>query len=128
MQKLKSSFIYIAFLLAGIGLGFVAMKAPAYFKKTSTEGNFEAYYAGAPTKVVMYGTQSCPYCAKTREYFKENKVQFVERDIQHDAAAARQFQELGGSAVPRVLIGDRSIRGYSRSGFDDALARLAKAK
>lgn len=128
MQKLKSISVYIAFLLAGIGLGFVAMKAPAFFKKTSIEGNYEAYYAGAPTKVVMYGTQSCPYCAKTREYFNERKVAFVERDIEHDPAAARQFKDLGGSAVPRVLIGNRMIAGYIPSGFDDALARLVRVK
>lgn len=106
----------------------MAMKVPAFFKKTSIEGNYEAYYAGAPTRVVMYGTQSCPYCAKTREYFHEKKVVFVERDIQQDPAAARQFKELGGNAVPRVLIGDRLISGYNPSVFDDALERLAKVK
>lgn len=128
MQKLKSISVYIAFLLAGIGLGYVVMKAPSFLKKTSIEGNYQAYYAGAPAKVVMYGTQSCPFCAKTREYFNERKVAFVERDIEHDATAARQFKELGGSAVPRVLIGNRLITGYIPSGFDDALAQLAKVQ
>lgn len=116
------------FLIAGVGLGFLVMKAPAFFKKTSIEGNYAAYYAGAPTKVVMYGTQSCPFCTKTREYFNERKIEFVERDIEHDPAAARQFKELGGNAVPRVLIGDRLISGYNPSAFDDALTRLAKVK
>lgn len=127
MQKLKSFSLYLVFLVAGIGLGSIALKAPAFFKKTTVVGNYEAYYAGAPGKVVMYGTQSCPYCAKTREYFKEHKIAFVDRDVQHDAAAALQFKQLGGESVPRVLIGDRLILGYVPSGFDDALARLAKA-
>ena len=72
----------------------------------------------------MYSTQSCPYCAKTRAYFAERKIAFVERDVQADPTALAQFKQLGGTGVPQVLIGDRRISGFAPKALDDALERL----
>lgn len=124
MQRLKSFFTYVAFLLVGVGLGYVLLQVPALFKSNSIQGDYSAYYTGAPGRVVLYSTRTCPYCAKARAYFAERKIAYVERDVQADPGAMAQFKQLGGTGVPQVLIGDRRIPGFVPKALDEALARL----
>jgi glutaredoxin len=71
----------------------------------------------------MFSTVWCPYCAKTRAYFAERKIAYVELDIEKSPAAAKQYAQLGAGGIPKVLIGDRMIGGFVPTAFDAALAR-----
>jgi len=42
--------------------------------------------------VVLYGTSWCGYCARTRDFLRKNKVEFVEKDIEKDDQAALEMQ------------------------------------
>lgn len=128
MKSLKTVLQYLCFLAAGLGLGYALTHVPALFKSNTIEGDYSAYYGDTPNRVVMYSTQSCPYCAKAREYFATRKVAYVERDIQADPQALAQFKQLGATGVPQVLIGERRISGFAPKAFDDALSRLQGTK
>ncbi len=125
-QKLKTFVSYLFILAAGLGAGYVLAHAPEWLKPNYTEGNYAAYYPNAKTKVVVYGTQSCSYCKKTREFLHAQNVTFLDLDVQHSDKARKDFEQLGGKGVPLVLIGDRQIRGFNQGALEDALKKITQ--
>lgn len=69
------------------------------------------------SKVVMYSTDWCGYCKKAREYFRSQKIAFVEYDIEKDPRAKREHDALGARGVPVILVGDKRMNGFSPGGF-----------
>jgi glutaredoxin/predicted RNA-binding Zn-ribbon protein involved in translation (DUF1610 family) len=72
-------------------------------------------------EVSLYATSWCPYCAKTREYFRMHGVRYTEYDIEHNAAAEKGYRRLHGNGVPVVVVGDQVIHGYDPGAMADAL-------
>lgn len=68
-----------------------------------------------PDSVVLYSTSWCGYCAKTRQFFERNNINYVEYDVEKSAAAKRQYDYLGGKGVPLVLVGQKLVQGYNPS-------------
>ena len=68
--------------------------------------------------VIMYGTSWCKYCAKARRYFESSNIPFTEYDIEKNAAAKLQYDELGAKGVPVILVGNKRMNGFSVSGFN----------
>jgi len=67
----------------------------------------------APGPVVMFATSWCPYCAKARQLFAQNKVRFTELDLEADGRA-KDFLEntMGMSGFPVIVIGNRVTAGF----------------
>ncbi|NTV38260.1 MAG: hypothetical protein HGA82_03660, partial [Anaerolineales bacterium] len=79
-----------------------------------------AVQAKRPVKarsVVMFSAEWCGYCRKARQYFQANRVAFRERDVDKDPAARREYERLGGSGLPLILVGDQRLSGFSEDGF-----------
>lgn len=66
----------------------------------------------ASGEVVLYATQWCGYCAKTRELFAEDGIAYREVNIETDAAGRAQYQALGGRGVPVIDLRGQVIHGY----------------
>jgi mycoredoxin len=64
-------------------------------------------------KVVLYATAWCGYCAKTRAFFKENNIDYIEYDIEKSTEGRAQYQSLNGRGVPLVIVKGKLIRGYN---------------
>jgi glutaredoxin len=71
--------------------------------------------------VVMYTTQSCPYCHRARAYFDRHAISYVERDIEASAQNHAEFQALSGVGVPLILVGDKRMQGFSARSFKQLL-------
>lgn len=69
-------------------------------------------------KVVMYSTQWCGYCKKARNYFRKNKIPFVEYDTEASEKGKRDYKALNGSGVPIIPVGKRRMNGFSEAGFE----------
>jgi len=67
-----------------------------------------------PGEVVLYATEWCGYCAKTRELLADMGVDYVEYDIEASDEGRRQFEALGGRGVPVLKVGDDVVYGYNR--------------
>jgi glutaredoxin len=67
--------------------------------------------------VIMYSTSWCKYCAKARRYFEASSIPFTEYDIEKDATAKQEYDELGAKGVPVILVGNKRMNGFSVSGF-----------
>lgn len=120
-KYLKSVAVYGLILAAGLAVGWGAPRIYDRLKPSYSKGDFSAYYAGTASKVVVYGTPTCPYCAKARAYLREQNIQFADLDVTTNEKAKRDFAKLGSRAVPVILVGDRRIDGFNSSAIGDAL-------
>lgn len=68
-------------------------------------------------QVVLYATEWCGYCKKAREYFRANRIDFIEYDIEKDAEALRRYRAFGGRAVPVIFVGGQRLDGFSAERF-----------
>ena len=69
-------------------------------------------------KVIIYTTNWCGYCKKAKKYFKEKGISYTEMDIERSKKAKIQFEKLGGKGVPVILVGNKSMSGFSEAGFE----------
>jgi glutaredoxin len=123
----KNIAIYGLILAGGLAAGHYVPQAARALMPKYSEGNFQAYYPDARTRVVVYGTETCPYCAKARAYLKERQVTFGDFDVAKSDKGKQDFAQLGGKAVPVILIGDRQLVGFDKDAIDAALAKLETA-
>lgn len=69
-------------------------------------------------EVIMYSTSWCGYCRKARKYFTANSIPFTEYDVEKNRRAKREYDALGASGYPLILIGDQRMQGFSVAGFN----------
>lgn len=69
-------------------------------------------------RVIMYATSWCGYCKKARAYFRNNRINFVEYDIENDRHAKRRYDRLGATGIPVILFGKNRMNGFSASRFE----------
>ncbi len=125
-QKVKTAISYIIILMAGLGAGYVLANIPQWLKPGYIEGNYSSYYPNEKVKVVLYGTESCPYCKETRKFLQAKNVEFLDLDVQQSEKARKDFEKLGGMGVPLVLVGDRQIRGFNQNALEKALKKITQ--
>lgn len=76
-------------------------------------------------EVVLYATDWCGYCRKTREFFAKNNIQYTEFDIEKSAEGKRQYDKVKKrDGVPVVVIKGYAIQGYSERQMRWALDAL----
>lgn len=124
--RMKSAASYILILIGGLAVGIGIAKLPKLLEKPYQQGNYAAYYPDARTRVVVYGTSTCPFCAQTRDYLNRQKIAYADFNVDQSPQASRQFAALHGSAVPVILIGDRLITGFKPQAIDAALKALGR--
>lgn len=69
------------------------------------------------SKVVMYSAPWCGYCKKAKRYFVENKIPFIEYDIENDSRAKQRHKKMGATGVPVILYKGKRMNGFSAAGF-----------
>ena len=74
--------------------------------------------------IIMFTTESCPYCKKAKTYLASKGVQWCERDIEWSEEDAQLFKQLGGKGTPLTIIGDVVIGGFVEARFKKALEKL----
>jgi len=73
-------------------------------------------------KIIIYGTDSCPWCHKTREFLKKHKVKFVDKNVGRDhKAAAEMIKRSGQMGVPVIDINGEIIIGYDEKRLKNIL-------
>ena len=127
LKATKNFIIYGLILAAGLAAGRYAPQLIRMVTPNYSEGDFSAYYPDAKTNVVVYGTETCPYCIKTRDYLKAHRIAFADIDVNKSEKGKRDFEKLGGKGVPLILIGNRQMNGFNQPAIEAALAKLPPA-
>lgn len=73
-------------------------------------------------KVIVYGTDSCPWCYKTKEFLKAYKVNFADKNVGTDRkAAAEMVKKSGHMGVPVIDVDGKIIIGFDEQRLKKAL-------
>lgn len=83
--------------------------------------------------VVIYTLSTCPHCMEAKEYLKNNKIPFINREVdtneEHMKALMDIFDSMGipeqKRGVPLFIIGDKiKIQGFSIEKVQNALKEV----
>ena len=73
-------------------------------------------------KVKIYTTITCPWCVKTKEFLKANKVKYHEVNVGMDEKSRNEmFEKSGQFGVPVTDVNGTIIVGYDREALKKAL-------
>ncbi len=73
-------------------------------------------------KVIVYGTPTCSWCDRVKDFLKEHKVNFAYKDVSKDRSAAEEMiEKTGQMGVPVIEIDGKTIVGFDRAAISDAL-------
>ena len=68
-------------------------------------------------KILIYSTQTCPYCVNAKQLLQREGISFEEINVE-DAEKRAYMEKLSGRrTVPQIFIGERHV-----GGFDDLKA------
>lgn len=125
LKKVKTLLSYFLVLSSGLVMGYAIINLPRWLESPYTTGDYKQYFPNKDTKVLVYGTQSCPFCIKTRNFLIAKKIQFADFDIEKLEKAKQDFQKLGGESVPLIIIGNRRIVGFDQTQIEAAIAAVS---
>ena len=74
--------------------------------------------------VTIYTTKTCPWCKKTKEFLKQNKIKYGEKDVSADQKSAQEMMKKSGQMGVPVL----DINGKIIIGFDPEAIKKAVGK
>jgi glutaredoxin len=78
-------------------------------------------------QVILYSTTWCGYCAKTREYFADNHIEYIDLDVELSERGRSDYQSLGGHGIPIVVINNEApIHGYNPKKISEALSSTVR--
>lgn len=80
-------------------------------------------------KVFMYTLSTCPWCRKTKQFFKEKNIPFdyIDYDLQGEEGQEKiikEMQRIGGTgafAFPFVIIDGKVVVGYNPEKYSELL-------
>ncbi|MGI6589715.1 MAG: glutaredoxin family protein [Candidatus Iainarchaeum sp.] len=72
--------------------------------------------------VIVYSTNTCPYCVMAKQWLKEKKVEFEEVNVGTDQERAREMiKKSGQMGVPVIDIKGDIIIGFDRPKMENSL-------
>lgn len=73
-------------------------------------------------KVIVYSTNTCPWCYKAKEFLKANKIKFEDKNVGDDEEAREEMIEKSGQmGVPVLDIDGKIIVGFDQEAIKKAL-------
>jgi glutaredoxin len=76
--------------------------------------------------VRMYTLSTCPWCKKTKEFFKDHNIPFeyIDYDLTDDETRAKILDEMrhhGANGFPYVKMGEYIVVGYKPKEYSDLM-------
>ncbi len=82
----------------------------------------------ADGKVILYRTAGCGYCKRAAAHMQQREIAFSERDIAANPSYRKEYDRLGGNGgVPLIVMGRKTMAGFSAEKFDTAYAEFQPA-
>lgn len=79
------------------------------------------------TPVIIYGNQTCAYCAAARMLFTRKGVRFEDIIVSRDATLFAEMEARSGHrSVPQIFVGDDHVGGFDELCLLDTSGELDK--
>ena len=77
--------------------------------------------------VTIYSTPTCHFCQMSKDFFKENGVNYTEYNVASDLEKRQEMiQKSGQMGVPVIYVGDELIVGFDKEKLSELLGVGAK--
>jgi len=129
---LRKLLLFISFLLiACTGSSFAGNSIET---SSQTIITLESKTGENAPQVIIYTTSSCPHCREAKEYFTQNNIPFVNREVdtddEHLATLMRIYDLMGvpeeKRGVPLLVIGNRiRLQGFNKDKVQNALKEVS---
>lgn len=72
--------------------------------------------------VTIYSTPSCHFCQETKNFLKENNIEYSDFDVSQDQEKRQEMIEKSGQmGVPVIFIGEEMIIGFDEERLREIL-------
>lgn len=82
--------------------------------------------------VTVLTTSTCPYCKMAKEFLIQNKIHFIEKDVNADSQARYEMTSRNITGVPAIIIGKDVVVGLDKNKIlelvDHRLVRCPECK
>jgi glutaredoxin-like YruB-family protein len=79
---------------------------------------------GKMSKVIVYSTKTCSWCIKLKEFLKENKISFTNKDVgTNKKNADEMIKKSGQQGTPVTDIAGKIIVGFNKEEIKKALKK-----
>lgn len=75
-----------------------------------------------PEAITIYTADWCRVCHRAKKYMDDKGYQYIERDIENNPRARREFDRMGGKGVPVILVGNKRMDGFSAGQLEQLVA------
>jgi len=69
-------------------------------------------------KVVIYTSNTCPYCELAKEYFEEKEIAYEEKNTSQPEFR-KEILALGLRSVPVIFVDDKYMVGFDEGSFEE---------
>ncbi len=73
--------------------------------------------------VIVYTSNTCPYCISAKDYLKEKGIDYTEKNVQTDKEARKELMAMGHMGVPVLVIDGEEVVGFDKEKIDGLLAK-----
>ena len=72
--------------------------------------------------VVVFGTETCSWCKKVKDYLRSNGIAYKYIDVSRDETGLKDMvRKTGQQSVPQMWINNHPVVGFDRSKIDRLL-------
>jgi glutaredoxin len=117
--------VVLLFAAAFVALALLLAPAPP---AAAAEDQGDRASAAERAPVILYMTDWCGWCRKTRALLNEIEADFEEVDIEKSDEGRREFEEKSGGrgGIPLLDIGGTIVRGFDEARIRRLVAELKK--
>ncbi len=72
-------------------------------------------------KVIIYSSNTCKYCHLAKEFFEENNIEYIEKNVSEDVVAKKELIKKGYMGVPVIIIDEEEIQGFDKERLEELL-------
>lgn len=73
-------------------------------------------------QITIYTTPVCVFCKMVKQFFADNEISYVEKDVAADGEARDKMVEISGQmGVPVIVIDDNVIVGFNKPRLEELL-------
>ena len=67
---------------------------------------------GKTKKIILYSATWCPHCKRAKDFFKDNKIRFTNKDIEEKKNAEEMVRKSKQTGIPVLEICGKIIVGF----------------
>ncbi|RDY22524.1 glutaredoxin family protein [Romboutsia maritimum] len=71
--------------------------------------------------IEIYTSDTCINCIKVKEYFKENEINFTEKNISKNSEQRKELIKMGYMSVPVLIINGEHVLGFDLKRINELL-------